>query len=1212
MSGPHGNRRKGGYPDPTRPKSIDRRERSAIEAAREKAKERRPSPPPSPPPPPIQTAPPFAELVAATNFSFLRGASHGADMVARAMELGLAGIGIADRNTVAGVVRAWKAHRDAPASAREALLKAKKEKGEPLELTPAEDASCQTDLRLLTGARLVFADGTPDIVAYPATRRGWGELTKLLTVGNLRSVKGHCILYYEDLTAYLNDLLLIVLPYSTATEQQASARPVEYEHEDRAHGEMIRQGHLSLVPPPRPHDVESLLNRLSRLAPNRVWLGAALRRDGRYARRLAGYMALGARTGVPLLATMDVLYASSAQRPLQDVLSCIREGAPLAGAGRLLEANAERHVHDPAEMARLYRACPDAVTETIRFLSRVHFTLAQLRYEYPHEPVPEGWTAQQWLEELTISAAHARYGPHIPHAVRKLLDDEFKLIGERNYAYYFLTVHDIVAFARMKRILCQGRGSAANSMVCFLLGVTSVDPLKHDLLFSRFVSEERDEPPDIDVDFEHERREEVMQYIYDRYGRHRAGIAATVIHYRSRSAVREVAKVLGLSEDIVVRLSSTVWGSYSSDMGDKRISEAGFALDNPQMVQLRELVGQLLDAPFPRHLSQHVGGFVLTQNRLDETVPLHHAAMAERSFIEWDKDDIDALGLMKVDILALGMLTCIRKAFDLMRANGLGDHQLMVDLESGDGDVYDMLCRGESIGVFQVESRAQINMLPRLRPRTLYDLTVQVAIVRPGPIEGDMVHPYLRRRCGEEEISYPSPSPDHGPADELKQLLGKTFGVPLFQEQVMKLAITAARFTPSEANQLRRAMATFRNVGTIHHFREKLIRGMTLRGYTEEFAARCFKQIEGFGSYGFPESHALSFARLVYVSAWIKCHQPAVFACALLNSQPMGFYAPAQLVRDAREHGVTVHDVDVNMSGWDNGLEPLLRSRRYDRGEGQGRTLALRLGFRQVDGFRQSWAEQLVVARAQGGLFTGMEDLARRAGLPARALRLLADADACRSLGQDRRTALWEARRTPSDELPLFAAARVRGGEARELGAEQDAALPAMPLAEQVATDYAVTRLSLKGHPMQFLRPVFAAEGVLSCAQTSAARNGARVKTAGVVLVRQRPGKGNAVFITIEDESGVTNILLWARLFEMQRRPVMASRLMLVEGEVQRSKEGVVHLMATRVHDRTAEFDRLTDTRIVRTGDDIPSSQPARAPSHPRNARILPKSRDFH
>ncbi|MEJ7932721.1 error-prone DNA polymerase [Sphingobium sp. AN558] len=1203
--------RKKGYPDPSKPKSIDQREREGLDRLRGKTT----AAGPHPAPPPRDDAQPFAELVAATNFSFLRGASHGSDMVARAIELGLAGLGIADRNSVAGVVRAHVARKRAPEKARALLLEAKKQAGEPLELTAEDEAGCETDLRLIVGARLVFVDGTPDIVAYPATRRGWGELTKLLTVGNLRSVKGDCILKYEDLIAYLDDLLLIVLPGSTATAQTAHRKPVDYNYADRPSGEAIRQGHLSLVPPPRPADLEALLVRLARLAPGRLWLAAALRGDGRDRRRLATFKALGARVNVPLLATMDALYATPDQRPLQDVLSCIRAGVTIADAGQRLEANAERHIHAPSDMARLFQDCPQAITETVRFLGRVHFTLDQLRYEYPHEPVPEGWTAQQWLEELTIAAAHARYGPRIPHAVRLKLDEEFTLIGQRNYAYYFLTVHDIVAFARTKGILCQGRGSAANSMVCFLLGVTSIDPQKHDLLFSRFVSEERDEPPDIDVDFEHERREEVMQYIYDRYGRERAGIAATVIHYRSRSAVREVAKVLGLSEDVSARLSNTVWGSYSNAMEAARITDAGFALDNPQIVRLRALLDQLLQAPFPRHLSQHVGGFVLTQNRLDETVPIHNGAMPDRSFIEWDKDDIDALGLMKVDILALGMLSCIRKAYDLMRAHDLGDHDLDIDLDSGDPAVYDMLCKGDSIGVFQVESRAQINMLPRLLPRCLYDLTVQVAIVRPGPIEGDMVHPYLRRRAGLEKPEWPSPDPPHNP-NELKDLLKLTYGVPLFQEQAMRLAIVAAEFTPSEANQLRRSMATFRHVGGMDKFKEKMIGGMVRRGYKADFAERCYSQIEGFGSYGFPESHALSFARLVYVSAWIKCHQPAVFACALLNAQPMGFYAPAQLVRDARDHGVTVNDVDINMSDWDNGLEPLLRSRHAAKGEGAGRALALRLGFRQVDGFREDWARRLVEARAEGGLFASIEDLARRAGLPGRALRLLADADACRSLGQDRRTALWEARRTPSDELPLFAAARVRDHGARELGEEADALLPAMPLAEQVAADYQVTRLSLKGHPMEFLRPVFAAEGVLSCAQTAAAKNGALVRTAGVVLVRQRPGKGNAIFITIEDETGIANILLWARLFETQRRAVMASRLMLVEGEVQRSKEGVVHLMASRVHDRTAELGRLSESHkphiALSRADEFLHPQHPRTSGHPRNVRILPKSRDFH
>ena len=858
------------------------------------------------------------------------------------------------------------------------------------------------------------------------------------------------------------------------------------------------------------------------------------------------------------------------------------------GAGTLLAANAERHLKGPAEMTRLFRDCPAAVAATDDLLARITFTLDELRYEYPHEPVPDGWTPQGWLEHLVMAAAHSNHPDGLPPRLAKVLDEEFTLIRKLDYACYFLTVHDIVRFARAQDppILCQGRGSAANSAVCYLLGITAIDPIENNLLFTRFLSEERGEPPDIDVDFEHERREEVMQYVYRRYGRHRAGIAATVIHYRSRSTVREVGKALGLSEDVTQRLASTVWGSYASEMPEKRYAEAGFDPENPEIMRLKGLVGQLLE--FPRHLSQHVGGFVLTEDRLDETVPIHNAAMADRTFIEWDKDDIDALGLMKVDVLALGMLTCIRKSFDLMRAEGLGDYTL-ASVPVEDPATYAMLCTGDSIGVFQVESRAQINMLPRLRPRIFYDLVIQVAIVRPGPIEGGMVHPYLKRRNGEEAATLPSPAPPHDP-NELQDVLGKTYGVPLFQEQAMKLAITAAGFTPDEANGLRRAMATFRNVGTIHQYREKMIGGMVTRGYERDFAERCFKQIEGFGSYGFPESHAQSFAKLVYVSAWIKCHHPAVFACALLNSQPMGFYAPAQLVRDARDHGVEVRAADINASLWDNSLE-----RRADG------ALALRLGFRQIDGFRAEWAEALVAAR--GAAFDGVEALARRAGLPPRALRRLADADACRSIGLDRRAALWEARRTPTGELPLFAAAK-----ARELAEEPDAMLPAMPLAEHVAADYQTTRLSLKAHPMAFLRSHFSSEGVLRCADAAAARNGSVVRTAGVVLIRQRPGKGNAIFITLEDESGIANILLWASRFERYRRAVMAARLMLVEGEVQRSKEGVVHLMATRIVDRTEALDRLSETPPA----DEASRPPVHSHGHPRDVRILPRSRDFH
>ncbi|MES2288830.1 MAG: error-prone DNA polymerase [Pseudomonadota bacterium] len=1132
----------------------------------------------------------FAELVAATNYSFLRGASHPSDIVGEAHALRLAAIGVADRNSVAGVVRAYAALRDAPEKARIALLDAKKERGEELTLTEGEEAGCSVDIRLLVGARLVFNDGTPDIVAYPATRYGWGRLTRLLTCGNLRAVKGDCILRFADLIEHLDDLLLIVLPSSTSEPQQAHPNPVDYAQDDP----VITRPVLKLVSPSAPDGLADTLDTLARAAPGRVWLGASITGRGDDARQLAKLSRIAGSAVVPLLATSDVLYATPEQRPLHDVLTCIRRGTTLEDAGRSLEPNAERHLKPETEMRRLFRRYPEAVDQTLQFMERISFTLDQLRYEYPHEPVPPGWKPLPYLHHLVKQKAHERYGAELPPKVRKVLAEEFRLIRKRNYAYYFLTVYDLVRFANAQTppILCQGRGSAANSIVCFLLGVTSIDPIEHDLLFSRFVSDDRNEPPDIDVDFEHERREEVMQHVYDRYGRHRAGIAATVIHYRPRSAVGEIGKVLGLSEDMTARLSSTVWGSFAGSMDAKRYAEAGFDADNPDIVRLKSLVDQLLE--FPRHLSQHVGGYVLTQDRLDETVPIHNAAMDKRTFIEWDKDDIDTLHLMKVDVLALGMLTCIGKAFALMKEHELGEYALDVDLKSDDEAVYEMLKKGDSIGVFQVESRAQINMLPRLKPKTLYDLTIQVAIVRPGPIQGGMVHPYLRRRSGVEDVDYPSPNPPHDP-NELRELLGKTEGVPLFQEQAMKLAITAAGFTPAEANQLRRAMATFRNVGTIHQLREKMVDGMVARGYKQDFAERCFKQIEGFGSYGFPESHALSFARLVYVSAWIKCHHPAVFACALLNSQPMGFYAPAQIVRDAQEHGVEVRPVDVNHSAWDNNLE--------DGG--------LRLGFRQVDGFRDEWATRIVANRP----YTNVEDLARGANLPSRALRLLADADAFRSIDLDRRNALWDVRRTHGDTLPLFAAA-----DARELGIEPEVILPAMPLSEHVAADYQTIRLSLKGHPMQFLRPVFRAEGILSCAETSAAKNGTRVKTAGIVLVRQRPGEGNAIFVTIEDETGITNILLWARLFETMRRDVMASRLMVVEGEVQRSPEGVTHLMASRVHDRTHELSRLTEGQCAnplrsRTGNIIRPVHPGTPDPrtrHPRDVRILPKSRDFH
>ncbi|WP_353217238.1 error-prone DNA polymerase [Sandarakinorhabdus sp.] len=1099
-------------------------------------------------------APGFAELAAATHYSFLRGASSPAAMVQTAAALGHAGIGIADINTLAGVVRAHVAVRD--------LAEAAKEAGrEP------------PRFKLAVGARLVFIDGTPDVIAYPATRTGWGRLTRLLTLGNRRAEKGDCHLSLPDLIDHADGLLLIMLPPGSSQHSKLAA--------------------------------------LAHACPGRLWQGASMGHGGNDRRQLAALAAQAQACGVPLLALNAPLYAAPQQRPLHDVITCIRHGCTLDTAGTRLAANAERHLKSAAELARLFRDVPQALAEPARLLARIDFNLDQLRYDYPDEPVPAGYSPQGWLETLTQQKARERWPDGIPPKMAALLAEEFRIIARAGYAPYFLTVHDIVAFAQGRGILCQGRGSAANSAVCFVLGITAVDPAEHNLLFSRFISEERKEPPDIDVDFEHERREEVMQWIYERYGRERAAIAATVIHYRPRSAVREVGKVLGLSEDLTSRLSSTVWGSYASQMERERFAETGIDPDNPAIARLGRLVSEIMG--MPRHLSQHVGGFVLTQTRLDELVPIHNAAMPDRTFIEWDKDDIDALGLMKVDVLALGMLSCIRRAFDFIETR-LGQAWSLDSVpgdtpRGGTADVYHMLQRADSVGVFQVESRAQMNMLPRLKPAEFYDLVIQVAIVRPGPIQGDMVHPYLRRRQGREAVHLPAPGPPHDP-DELKIVLGKTLGVPLFQEQAMKLAITAAGFTPAEANRLRRSMATFRSVGGMDYFEEKLVGGMTARGYDLDFARRCFNQIKGFGSYGFPESHAIAFARLVWVSAWLKCRYPAVFAAALLNAQPMGFYAPAQIVRDAAEHGVQVLPVDVNHSAWDCTLEGAGEQvgGRHDAG------LALRLGLRQISGFREEWAQRIAAARPVRSL----EDLGR-AGLPARGLKLLADADACASLGLNRRDAGWQALRTPVDSLPLFAAA-----DASDLGVEAAADLPLMAPGEEVAADYQVLRLSLRGHPLALLRR-FLPETRTS-AQFQATKNGRRATVAGVVLVRQRPGGGNAIFITLEDETGVVNVVVWARLFERYRRAIMASRLMQVDGEVQRSPEGVMHLMATRITDMSAVLDRLSDAHdatppLARASEDLvhgpsnrkpPPPKPANRAGHPRDVRVIPKSRDFH
>jgi error-prone DNA polymerase len=1076
----------------------------------------------------------YAELAITTNFSFLRGASHPQEFAVAATLAGVAAIGIADRNTLAGVVHAYVA----------------------LEQVEGDRP------KLLVGARLVFTDGTPDILAYPTDRAAYGRLCRLLTTGKLRGKKGECILSFSDLLLWREGLLLAVIP-------------------------------------PEELDKGDWERSVGTLRSEKVWLTASMLRRGNDDSRLRKLRRIARNHGIPMLAINDVLYHTRERRELQDVLTCIREHKTLDAAGTLLEANAERHLKSPRDMADLFRSCPEAIAETIRFADLIRFSLADLKYNYPDEPVPVGKTAQQHLEDMTWEGAKKRYPEGIPDKVHATLEKELQLIETLEYAPYFLTVRDIVGFANARSILCQGRGSAANSAVCYVLGITAVDPNATDLLVERFISQERKEPPDIDVDFEHERREEIIQDIYRRYGRDHAALTATVISYRSKSAIREVGKVFGLTHDATASLADAVWGSWDrgswSENRDERLKQSGVTSGNATIARAVHFAHEIIG--FPRHLSQHPGGFVLTRDRLDTIVPIGPAAMEDRYFIEWDKDDLDRLGLMKIDVLALGILTCIRKAFDLMRAHENVDLNLAT-VPREDTAVYDMLCKADAIGVFQVESRAQMNMLPRLQPREFYDLVIEVAIVRPGPIQGDMVHPYLKRRSGREKVIFPSPSPDHGPENELAKVLGRTLGVPLFQEQAMKLAIVAAKFSASEANQLRRAMATFRNVGTIGTLEQKMIEGMTARGYDREFAERCFNQIKGFGSYGFPESHAASFAHLVYISAWIKCHHPAAFACALLNSQPMGFYAPAEIVRDAIDHHVEVLPPDVNFSNWDNTLE-----------RNPSCTLSVRLGFRQIGGFREEWAKVIVQKHGQG--FQTFDQLSRRTRLSKSALMILAEADALRSLGMDRREGLWSVRHLPDDNaLPLFEV-----WQAPDQAPEHNLPLPAMPRSEHVLADYQMLRLSLKGDPMEFVREVFRSDGVMTCADITNAIDGQRGKCAGVILVRQMPGTAGVVFITLRDETGIANVVVWPSVLDKYRKEVMGGRLLLVEGKIQRSPEGVVHLVSERIIDRSFELERLSeDTFRPRVhADPIPPPTDSREMHrHPRNVRVLPKSRDFH
>jgi error-prone DNA polymerase len=1034
----------------------------------------------------------YAELQVTSNFSFLRGASHPDELVAAAAALGHGAIAIADRNTLAGVVRAHGAARD-------------------------------LGLRLVVGARLDFTCGF-SLLCFPMDRAAYGRLSRLLTVGKRRAPKGQCHITRDDLYEYGEGQIVVALPPARAD--------------------------CSLVSSP------AFARRLEELHwkfGDRCYLAAQHLYRGDDSRRLTQLARLGRRIGVPLVATNDVHAHTPARRPLMDILTCIREGKTMAEAGLSLAVNGERYLKPGAEMARLFPGHEDAVARTMEIVERCRFSLDELAYEYPDEIVAPGHTAQSWLAALAEEGAAGRYPQGVPPKVQAQIDHELGLIHELGYAPYFLTVHDIVGFARSRGILCQGRGSAANSAVCYCLGITAVDPDRIDLLFERFISAERGEPPDIDVDFEHERREEVIQYIYGKYGRERAGLTATTITYRGRSAIRDVGKVMGLSLDTVGALAGTLAGRYGAEaFCDEDLAGIGLDPADTTLARTVNLARELTG--FPRHLSQHVGGFVIARGRLDELVPIENAAMKDRTVIEWNKDDLDTLGLLKVDVLGLGMLSCIRKAFGLLAAHHGRDLDLAT-VPAEDPAVYDMLCQGDSLGVFQVESRAQMTMLPRLKPRNFYDLVVEVAIVRPGPIQGDMVHPYLRRRDGLEPVEYPSP--------ELEAVLGKTLGVPLFQEQAMRIAVVAAGFSPGEADALRRAMAAWRRPGLIDSFQDKLIDGMVANGYTRDFAGRCFKQILGFGEYGFPESHAASFALLVYVSAWLKRHYPAAFTCALLNSQPMGFYAPAQLVGDARDHGVTLRPVDVNHSDWNCTLEA----------DDESGGVALRLGLRQIKGLKQAHGERLVARRGAG--YGDVTALAQDAGLGRAVLERLTRADAFRSLGLDRRQAAWAVKGLDGDPLPLFAAAPPPAPSTTP-----EIRLPTMALGEHVAEDYATTRLSLKRHPVAFLRDDLEAEGVTVAADLARVKPGARITVAGLVTIRQRPSTAKGIiFVTLEDETGVINLVVRPPVFERHRRPLLAAVLLAASGRVER--EGlVIHLIAQHLEDRTPELRALTEPDI--------------------------------
>ena len=1033
-------------------------------------------------------------------------------------------------------------------------------------LVRAWTAQKATGVRLIAGARVVLDDGRA-LLLYPIDRPGWSRLTRLLSIGKARAGKGGCILGWADLAEWQEGLIAILLPGDPGA---ATARD---------------------------------LAALRALFGDRGHCGLAFRRRPNDAMRLHALARQAGMAGVRAVALGDVLYHAPELRLLQDVVTAIREKRTIDTLGHARERHADRHLKSPAEMARRFAAFPDAIAATAAIARACTFDLGELSYQYPHERVLDGLTAQQALERMTEAAARRIFPDGVPEAYRKQIDHELRLIGELGYAPYFLTVNSIVAESRRRGILCQGRGSAANSCVCYLLGITSIDPIRHELLFERFVSGERREPPDIDVDFEHERREEIIQWIYDRYGRDHAALTAVVSRYRARGAMRDVGKALGLPEDLTRALAGLVWGWSEEGVGEKQVAQLGLDMKDRRLRLALDLARQLIGTP--RHLSQHPGGFVLAHDRLDDLVPIEPAAMDRRQVIEWDKDDIDALRFMKVDVLGLGMLGCMNRAFNLLK-EARGVQVEMADLQDDDPAVYAMIQRADTLGTFQIESRAQMAMLPRMKPEKFYDLVIEVAIVRPGPIQGDMVHPYLRRREKVEKPDYPRP--------ELRAVLEKTLGVPLFQEQAMRVAIVGAGFTPAEADQLRRAMATFKFTGGVHHFYDKLVGGMVARGYPRDFAERTFKQIEGFGSYGFPESHAASFAKIAYASCWMKHHHPDVFCAALLNAQPMGFYAPAQIVRDAQAHGVEVRPACINASRWDCTLEPTA-----------GRFLAVRLGLRQVRGLANVHGAAIVGAR--GHLpFESVEDLWRRADISRAAIERLAEADAFHGLGADRRQGLWKARGLDETPLPLFAAAA---------GREQEPEVALRPLTEgrEVVEDYRALQLSLRAHPLAFLRDELTRRGVTRAADLAQSRDGRHVEVAGLILVRQKPGSAKGVlFITIEDETGIANGILWPDRFEAQRRTVMSASMIGMKGRVQREGQ-VIHVICDRIVDHgdlLAQVGRMDFRPMTGRGDGArhpgapdrgdagwrpgprDSYWPAHAAGMDPEQVVRVKSRDFH